>query len=155
MRIKAEEISQIIKEEIAGYDKRVEVSETGTVLSAGDGIARVHGLSKVMAGELVDLPHGIQGLVLNLEEDSVGIAIMGHAEAVREGDQVKRTGKIASVPVGKVSPAGCWTRWATPSTARDRWSPPRPGSSSSRPPGSSGASRLTSRCRPASSPSTR
>jgi F-type H+-transporting ATPase subunit alpha len=101
MRIKAEEISQIIKEEIAGYDKRVEVAETGTVLSAGDGIARVHGLSKVMAGELVDMSHGVQGLVLNLEEDNVGIAVMGHAEAIREGDQVKRTGKIASVPVGK------------------------------------------------------
>jgi F-type H+-transporting ATPase subunit alpha len=101
MRIKAGEISQIIKEEIAGYDKRVEVAETGTVLSAGDGIARVHGLEKVMAGELVDLPHGVQGLVLNLEEDNVGIAVMGHAEAIREGDQVKRTGKIASVPVGK------------------------------------------------------
>ena len=101
MRIKAGEISQIIKEEIAGYDKRVEVAETGTVLSAGDGIARVHGLEKVMAGELVDLPGGVQGLVLNLEEDNVGIAVMGHAEAVREGDQVKRTGKIASVPVGK------------------------------------------------------
>ena len=101
MRIKAEEISQIIKEEIAGYDKRVEVAETGTVLSAGDGIARVHGLEKVMAGELVDLPHGVQGLVLNLEEDNVGIAVMGHAEMIREGDPVKRTGKIASVPVGK------------------------------------------------------
>jgi len=101
MRIKAEEISQIIKEEIAGYDKRVEVAETGTVLSAGDGIARVHGLEKVMAGELVDLPDGVQGLVLNLEEDNVGIAVMGHAEKVSEGDPVKRTGKIASVPVGK------------------------------------------------------
>jgi F-type H+-transporting ATPase subunit alpha len=101
MEIKAEEISRIIKEEIADYDKRVEVAETGTVLSAGDGIARIHGLENVMAGELVDLPHGVQGLVLNLEEDNVGIAVMGHSEKIREGDPVKRTGKIASVPVGK------------------------------------------------------
>ncbi|RLB59847.1 MAG: F0F1 ATP synthase subunit alpha [Deltaproteobacteria bacterium] len=101
MEIKAEEISSIIKQEIAGFDTRVEVAETGTVLSTGDGIARVYGLQNVMAGELVELPHGIMGLVLNLEEDNVGIAIMGHYELVREGDPVKRTGRIASVPVGK------------------------------------------------------
>jgi F-type H+/Na+-transporting ATPase subunit alpha len=101
MEIKAEEISRIIKQEIADYDTRIEVAETGTILSTGDGIARVHGLQNVMAGELVDLPHGIQGLVLNLEEDNVGIAIMGEYDKIREGDMVKRTGKIASVPVGK------------------------------------------------------
>ena len=101
MQIKAEEISRIIKEEIADYESRVEVAETGTVISVGDGIARVHGLDKVMAGELVELPHGLKGLVLNLEEDNVGIAIMGEVDKVSEGDQVKRTGDIASVPVGK------------------------------------------------------
>jgi len=101
MEIKAGEISRIIKQEIADYDTRVEVAETGTILSTGDGIARIHGLENVMAGELVDLPHGVQGLVLNLEEDNVGIAIMGEYEKIREGDTVKRTGKIASVPVGK------------------------------------------------------
>ena len=101
MQIKAEEISRIIKEEIADYESRVEVAETGTVLSVGDGIARVHGLEKVMAGELVELPHQLKGLVLNLEEDNVGIAIMGEVDKIREGDWVKRTGKIASVPVGK------------------------------------------------------
>ncbi len=101
MEIKAEEISRIIKQEIVGFDTRLEVAETGTVLSAGDGIARVYGLQNVMAGELVELPHGINGLVLNLEEDNVGIAIMGEYEKIREGDLVKRTGKIASVPVGK------------------------------------------------------
>jgi F-type H+-transporting ATPase subunit alpha len=101
MQIKAEEISRIIKQEISDFDSRVEVAEVGTVLSVGDGIARVYGLEKVMAGELVELPHGIAGLVLNLEEDNVGIAIMGECEKIREGDQVKRTGKIASVPVGK------------------------------------------------------
>ena len=101
MQIKAEEISRIIKEEISDFEQRIDVAETGTVLSVGDGIARVHGLEKVMAGELVDLPHGLQGLVLNLEEDNVGIAIMGEVDKVAEGDTVKRTGKIASVPVGK------------------------------------------------------
>jgi F-type H+/Na+-transporting ATPase subunit alpha len=101
MEIKAEEISRIIKQEISDFDTRVEVSETGTILSTGDGIARIHGLENVMAGELVDLPHGIQGLVLNLEEDNVGIAIMGEQDKISEGDTVKRTGKIASVPVGK------------------------------------------------------
>jgi F-type H+-transporting ATPase subunit alpha len=101
MQIKAEEISRIIKQEISDFDSRIEVAEVGTVLSVGDGICRVYGLEKVMAGELVELPHGIAGLVLNLEEDNVGIAIMGECEKIREGDQVKRTGKIASVPVGK------------------------------------------------------
>jgi F-type H+-transporting ATPase subunit alpha len=101
MQIKAEEISRIIKEEIADYDSRVEVAETGTVLNVGDGIARVHGLDQVMAGELVELPHGLKGLVLNLEEDNVGIAIMGEVDKIREGDWVKRTGQIASVPVGE------------------------------------------------------
>ncbi len=101
MQIKAAEISRIIQEEIVGYKSRVEVAETGTVLSVGDGIARVHGLERAMAGELVDLPHGLQGLVLNLEEDNVGIAIMGEVDKISEGDVVKRTGKIASVPVGK------------------------------------------------------
>jgi F-type H+-transporting ATPase subunit alpha len=101
MEIKAEEISRIIKQQIQGFDTRLEVAETGTVLSAGDGIARVWGLQKVMAGELVEFPHGIYGLVLNLEEDNVGVAIMGEYEKVREGDVVKRTGRIASVPVGK------------------------------------------------------
>ncbi|RME27673.1 MAG: F0F1 ATP synthase subunit alpha, partial [Deltaproteobacteria bacterium] len=103
MEIKAEEISSIIRQEINGFDTRMEVDETGTVLSAGDGIARVYGLQKVMAGELVELPHGIMGLVLNLEEDNVGIAIMGHYEKIREGDPVKRTGRIASVPVGEAT----------------------------------------------------
>ena len=101
MQIKAEEISRIIKQEISDFDRRVEVAEVGTILSVGDGIARVYGLDKVMAGELVELPHGIAGLVLNLEEDNVGIAIMGECDKIREGDQVKRTGRIASVPVGK------------------------------------------------------
>uniref|UniRef100_A0A7C4RNE7 ATP synthase subunit alpha n=1 Tax=Desulfatirhabdium butyrativorans TaxID=340467 RepID=A0A7C4RNE7_9BACT len=100
MELRAEEISQIIKDQIKDYDKKVELSETGIVLSVGDGIARVYGLEKVMALELVEFPGGILGLVLNLEEDNVGVAIMGEDIHIKEGDIVKRTGRIAQVPVG-------------------------------------------------------
>src|SRR2546422_1165516 len=98
--IRADEISRILREQIKGYGKQVEVSETGTVLSTGDGIARVYGLEGVRAGELVEFPKELIGLVLNLEEDSVGVALMGDQEHLREGDVVKRTGRIADVPVG-------------------------------------------------------
>ncbi len=100
MQLRAEEISEIIKQQIASYDKSVDVMETGTVLSTGDGIARVYGLDSAMAGELVQFASGVQGLVLNLEEDNVGTAILGEAQEVREGDIVKRTGRIFEVPVG-------------------------------------------------------
>ncbi|MBS2024630.1 MAG: F0F1 ATP synthase subunit alpha [Deltaproteobacteria bacterium] len=100
MQIKADEISRILREQIQTYGKQVEVSETGTVLNTGDGIARVHGLANVMAGELVSFPGGVEGLVLNLDEDSVGVAIMGDQSGIREGDSVKRTGRIADVGVG-------------------------------------------------------
>jgi F-type H+/Na+-transporting ATPase subunit alpha len=101
MEIRADEISRIIREQIKDYGKKVDVAETGTVLSASDGIARIYGLSGAAAGELLDFGHGVRGLVLNLEEDNVGVAIMGHFETVREGDPVKRTGRIAEVPVGE------------------------------------------------------
>ncbi|MFB1484244.1 F0F1 ATP synthase subunit alpha [Corallococcus sp. RDP092CA] len=101
MEIRADEISRIIREQIKDYGKKVTVAETGTVLSVGDGIARVYGLEGALAGELVEFANGVQGLVLNLEEDNVGIAIMGDFKDIREGDSVKRTGQIASVPVGK------------------------------------------------------
>jgi F-type H+-transporting ATPase subunit alpha len=100
MEIKAEEISDIIKGQIKDYDKKVDVSETGTILSVGDGIARVYGVEKAMSMELLEFPHGIMGLVLNLEEDNVGVAIMGEDIKLQEGDTCKRTGKIAQVPVG-------------------------------------------------------
>jgi F-type H+/Na+-transporting ATPase subunit alpha len=100
MQIRADEISRILREQIKTYGKQVEVNETGTVLSTGDGIARVYGLAGVMAGELVELPHDLMGLVLNLEEDNVGVALMGEGQEIREGDVVKRTGRIAEVPVG-------------------------------------------------------
>ncbi|MET0402165.1 MAG: F0F1 ATP synthase subunit alpha [Cystobacter sp.] len=101
MEIRADEISRIIREQIKDYGKKVTVSETGTVLSVGDGIARIYGLEGVLSGELVEFANGVKGLVLNLEEDNVGVAIMGDFKDIREGDTVKRTAQIASVPVGK------------------------------------------------------
>jgi F-type H+/Na+-transporting ATPase subunit alpha len=100
MQIRAEEISQIIRKEIEGFDQKVTVAETGTVLETGDGIARVYGLQNAMAGELLDFGKNVVGLVLNLEEDNVGVALLGDFESIREGDVVKRTGRIAQVPVG-------------------------------------------------------
>jgi len=100
MDIKPGEITDILKREIREYGREIDVAETGNVLSAGDGIARVYGLEKVMAGELVEFPGGILGMVLNLEEDNVGVAVMGEAAHVREGDLVRRTGRIIEVPVG-------------------------------------------------------
>lgn len=100
MQIKAEEISKIIEDQIRNYEQRVEMSETGTVLYVGDGIARVHGVQNAMSMELLEFPGGVMGMVLNLEEDNVGVALLGSDVGIREGDPVKRTGKIFSVPVG-------------------------------------------------------
>jgi F-type H+-transporting ATPase subunit alpha len=101
MQIGTAEISRIIKEQIRDYEKTVEVQEVGTVLSTGDGIARIYGLDKVAAGELLEFPHEIYGIALNLEEDNVGAALFGETHMVKEGDTVKRTGRIAEVPVGR------------------------------------------------------
>ena len=101
MHIKAEEISQIIRDQIKDFDKKVAMEEVGTVISAGDGIAKVYGSDNVMAGELVEFAGGIYGMTLNLEEDNVGVVVMGDYLGIKEGDTVKRTGKIASVPVGE------------------------------------------------------
>ncbi|HWB81560.1 MAG TPA: F0F1 ATP synthase subunit alpha [Nannocystaceae bacterium] len=100
MEIRADEISRIIREQVAGYDTTMSVQETGTVLTVGDGIARVDGLGNAMAGELLEFPHGVRGMVLNLEEGNVGVALLGNEQLIREGDPVKRTGTIMSVPVG-------------------------------------------------------
>jgi F-type H+-transporting ATPase subunit alpha len=100
MEIRAEEISEIIRKQIKEYGKEVEVSETGTIISIGDGIARIHGLAGAMAGELLEFPGGVSGMVLNLEEDNVGAAILGEFAEIKEGDTVKRTGRITEVPVG-------------------------------------------------------
>jgi F-type H+-transporting ATPase subunit alpha len=101
MEIRAEEITKLIREQLAGFGGGVEVAETGTVLSVGDGIARIHGLDKCMAGELLELPHGVMAIALNLEEDSVGAVLMGESAEIKEGDTVKRTRRIMSIPVGE------------------------------------------------------
>ncbi len=101
MEIRADEISRIIREHIEGFDAKISVEETGTVLTVGDGIARIDGLQNAMAGELLDFPHGVKGIVLNLEEGNVGAALLGKEQLVRESDQVRRTGKIMSVAVGE------------------------------------------------------
>jgi len=100
MNIKPGEITDILRREIAEYDREIDVAETGRVLSSGDGIARVYGLENALAGEMVEFEAGTRGLVLNLEEDNVGVAIMGEAHEIREGDVVRRTGRIIEVPVG-------------------------------------------------------
>ncbi len=100
MHINAGEISKIIKEQIQNYEQRVDATETGTVLSVGDGIARVYGVQNAMSMELLEFPGGLLGMVLNLEEDNVGVALLGEDTGIKEGDPVKRTGRIFSVPVG-------------------------------------------------------
>lgn len=100
MQIRADEISRVIRQRIQEFDKEVEIAETGTVLSVGDGVAKIYGLQNVMAGEMVEFPGGMSAVVLNLEEDSVGVAIFGDVTAAKEGDIVKRTGRILQVPVG-------------------------------------------------------
>jgi len=100
-QIQADEISQILREQIANYDSKVRVDEVGSIISLGDGIARIHGLDKAMAGELLAFPHGIAGLAMSLEEDQVGAVLLGDYTELSEGNEVKRTGKILSVPVGE------------------------------------------------------
>jgi len=98
--IKADEITQLIRQQIENYETRISVDEVGTVITLGDGIARVHGLEKVMAGELLAFPHDVSGIAMNLEEDQVGVVLLGEYTEIKEGDEVKRTGRIMSVPVG-------------------------------------------------------
>ena len=99
-QIKADEITKLIRAQIENYESQIAVDETGTVLTLGDGIARVYGLDKVMAGELLSFPHGVAGIAMNLEEDQVGVVLLGEYTEIKEGDEVKRTGRIMSVPVG-------------------------------------------------------
>src|SRR5437764_13324289 len=99
-QIKADEITKLIREQIENYESKIAVDEVGTIISLGDGIARVHGLDKVMAGELISFPHGVAGIAMNLEEDQVGAVLLGDYTEIKEGDEVKRTGRIMSVPVG-------------------------------------------------------
>ncbi|MBP1718812.1 MAG: synthase subcomplex alpha subunit, partial [Deltaproteobacteria bacterium] len=101
VQIRADEISEIIRSQIQGFDRELNVAETGVILSVGDGIARVYGLEKAMAGELLEFPHGVYGMVLNLEQDNVGSVLFGEDTLIKEGDTVKRTNRIAQVPVGE------------------------------------------------------
>ena len=99
-QIRADEIASVLREEIEGFDQAIQVAETGYVAAVGDGIAHIHGIDKVMAGELLAFPYGISGIALNLDEDEVGAVILGEADEIKEGDEVRRTGRIMSVPVG-------------------------------------------------------
>ncbi len=101
VQIKADEITEIIRSQIQGFDRKLDVAETGVILSVGDGIARIYGLDRVMAGELLEFPHGVFGMALNLEQDNVGAVLFGEGELIKEGDTVKRTNRISSVPVGE------------------------------------------------------
>jgi len=132
--IKVDEISKILRQQIEGFDRGTDLAEVGTVLSVGDGIARIYGLEKVMSGELLELPHEVMGMALNLEEDSVGAVLLGEGSAIKEGDQVRRTRKIMQVPVGDgfvgrvVNPLGQTLdgkgRWLPPPTCPSSASPP-------------------------------
>src|SRR5580704_2913766 len=101
MQIRAEDISPIIRDQIGNFAASVDVAEVGSVISVGDGIARIHGVERAMAGEMLEFPHGVYGIALNLEEESVGVVLLGYSTAIKEGDTVKRTGRIISVPVGE------------------------------------------------------
>ncbi|HUS05971.1 MAG TPA: F0F1 ATP synthase subunit alpha [Bryobacteraceae bacterium] len=100
-QIRADEITRVLRDEIENYERAVSVSETGFVISVGDGIARIHGLETVMAGELIEFPHNVSGIALNLEEDQVGSVLLGEYSEIKEGDEVRRTGRIMSIPVGE------------------------------------------------------
>ncbi|PYT23364.1 MAG: F0F1 ATP synthase subunit alpha [Acidobacteria bacterium] len=100
-QLRADEITSLLRQEIENYERAIDVSETGSVISVGDGIARIHGLEKVMAGELIEFPHNVSGIAMNLEEDQVGAVLLGDYTVIREGDEVKRTSRIMSIPVGE------------------------------------------------------
>jgi F-type H+-transporting ATPase subunit alpha len=100
-QIRADEITSILRHEIENYERAIDVSEVGTIMSVGDGIARIHGLDKVMAGELIQFSHGVSGIAMNLEEDQVGAVLLGEYQHIKEGEEVRRTGQIMSVPVGE------------------------------------------------------
>ena len=107
MEVRAEEISRILKDQIQNYGKDLEVSESGTVISVGDGVARIYGLKNAMSGELVEFSSGVKGMVLNLEDETVGVVVLGQDRDIKEGDSIKRTEKIVQVPVVK----DFWEEW--------------------------------------------
>jgi F-type H+-transporting ATPase subunit alpha len=101
IEVKPDEVSNILRKQLSGFEKEVDIFDVGTVLQVGDGIARIYGLSKVMASELVEFPGNVFGMTLNLEEDNVGCVVFGETTHIKEGDLVKRTGRVASMPVGE------------------------------------------------------
>lgn len=155
MQLKPEQISRIIRSQIKYYENAIEQTETGTVTMVGDGIARAAGLDNCMAGELVQFESGTYGMAQNLEENSVSIVLLGDDEGIKEGSTIKRTGKVVSVPVGEGMIGRVSTRWASPLTAKAPSRLPTTAPSRARPPVFWSASRSSSRCRPASRPSTR
>jgi F-type H+/Na+-transporting ATPase subunit alpha len=158
VKIKTDEIASVIKQEIEQFSAELEISEVGRVVEIGDGIARIYGLAKAMAGELVEFETSegaVMGQVMNLEEDTVGCVIYGNYLSVREGDVVKSTGRLLEVPVGEALLGRVVDPWAGRSTTARRSRPPRRPRSTSSPRASPSASRCTSRSRPASRPSTR
>jgi len=147
--IKADEISKILREQIANYEQTVAVDEVGSIISVGDGIARIHGLDKVMAGEMLAFPHNVFGIALNLEEDEVGAVLLGETVELKEGDTVKRTNTLLDIPVGEgllgriVDPLGQPLDGKGPIATTET----RPVEFKA--PGSSSARASRSRCRPA------
>ena len=154
MELQPNEITKIIREQIKNYEHRLQASETGVVILVGDGIAKVSGLDNCMAGELVELSNSSFGMAQNLEEDTVSVIILGSDAGIKEGDTVKRTGRVVSVPVGELSSAAWWTRWASQWTARAPSMPRISTPSSARRRASSAARASACRCRRASRLST-
>jgi F-type H+/Na+-transporting ATPase subunit alpha len=114
--VRPDEVSAILRKQLSGFENEMDVYDVGTVLQVGDGIARIYGLSKVMASELIEFPNNVFGMVLNLEEDNVGCVLFGESTLIKEGDTVKRTGRVASMPVGEKSSDVSLIRSASPST---------------------------------------
>lgn len=139
MQLKPEEISKLIKEQIKHYENRIAQDDTGTTIMIGDGIARVSGLDKCMANELVLFPNGAYGMALNLEENSVAVVMLGDDEDIKEGDVVKRTGHVVSVPVGEGLIGRVVNALGQPWTARAPWTQRNTGPSSTTRPASSNA----------------
>ena len=153
--IRPSEISEILKNEIKGFEGSISVRETGRVLSCGDGIARIYGLQNAALGELLEFPHQMYGMVLSLEEDNVGAVLFGDPQAIQEGDEVKRTGRITEVPVGEGLLGRVVNALGQPIDDKGPIKSTRRGASKSKRPASFAASRSRSRCRPASRLSTR
>ena len=123
--VRGQDIAAIIKQQIEQYGASIAMVEVGTVVEVGDGIARIHGLTGVKYGELVEFPGNVLGMALNLEEETVGVVILGEDRQIKEGDEVRSTSRVAEVPVGRNSLAGWWTHWGSPWTGRGLSGPRR------------------------------